>query len=68
MKDEKMKLNAEPEARKEFIKVAPNVHLHVTDFGEGEGSELVSFNHSGHALFIEETDKFNQELENFILS
>jgi len=33
-----------------------------------KGSELIPFDHSGHALFIEETQKFNQELEEFILS
>lgn len=33
-----------------------------------KGSELVPFDHSGHALFIEEAEKFNQELEEFILS
>jgi len=32
------------------------------------GAELIPFDHSGHALFIEEAEKFNQELEKFILS
>lgn len=41
MKEEKMKLNALPEARKEFIKVAPNVRLHVTDIGEGKPLVLI---------------------------
>ncbi|WP_051350095.1 alpha/beta fold hydrolase [Dyadobacter alkalitolerans] len=35
MKDKKKNLNAQPGARKEFIKVAPNVRLHITDIGEG---------------------------------
>lgn len=33
-----------------------------------KGSELVPFDHSGHALFIEQAEKFNEELEEFILS
>lgn len=32
------------------------------------GSELIPFDHSGHALFIEEAEKFNQKLEEFIFS
>jgi len=31
------------------------------------GSKLIPFDNSGHALFIEEQEKFNQELEKFIL-
>lgn len=33
-----------------------------------KGSYIVTFEQSGHALFIEEMQKFNQELEEFILS
>lgn len=33
-----------------------------------KGSYIVTFEHSGHALFIEEMKKFNQELERFIVS
>lgn len=32
------------------------------------GSKLIPFDYSGHALFIEEQEKFNRELEKFILS
>ncbi|MCF0048977.1 alpha/beta hydrolase [Dyadobacter sp. LJ53] len=35
MKDKQKNLNAQPGVRKEFIKVAPNVRLHITDIGEG---------------------------------
>lgn len=41
MKDKNKNLNAPPEARKEFIKVAPNVRLHVTDIGEGKPLVLI---------------------------
>ena len=30
-------------------------------------SYIVKFENSGHALFVEETDKFNTELEKFAL-
>lgn len=33
-----------------------------------KGSYIIPFEQSGHALFIEEAQKFNQELEKFILS
>jgi hypothetical protein len=35
-----------PGNRKEFIKVAPNVRLHVTDLGEGKPRVLIC----GHAV------------------
>jgi non-heme chloroperoxidase len=31
-----------------------------------KGSQLIPFENSGHALFLEEKDKFNQELIKFL--
>jgi hypothetical protein len=64
--------------RQELIEIEKDVKHHVTDIGDGQplvlihgwhkginNSYIVKFENSGHALFIEEEEKCNSELEKF---